>query len=75
MTAIRVDPEVYAAASAVFGTTLAGLVGDASSRLESDLAGMSRIAGSDPAGGEWAGSYDRIAGQGLHFPFTIEVAP
>jgi hypothetical protein len=63
VTTLRVDPTQYEAASRVFGSDLAGTVGGAATKLESQLAGMSHIAGSDPAGSDWATSYDRVAGQ------------
>lgn len=58
---IDVEPEVYDAASKVFGAKVYAQLHDAGTTLEAALAGSGAMAGSDPAGVQWAASYDEAA--------------
>ena len=58
---IDVEPAVYDAASKVFGVKVYTQLYDAGTSLEAALAGSGAMAGSDPAGVQWAGSYDEAA--------------
>lgn len=59
---VDVDPDVYDAASTVFGRDIHGQLATAGSGLQSGLSGQAGMAGSDPAGTTWAASYDAAAG-------------
>jgi hypothetical protein len=58
---IDVEPAVYDAASKVFGDKMYSQLYKAGGDLEGALAGSGAMAGSDPAGTQWAGSYDEAA--------------
>lgn len=58
---IDVEPEVFDAASAVFGDKIYSQLLKAGGDLEGALAGSGAMAGSDPAGVQWASSYDEAA--------------
>jgi hypothetical protein len=58
---IDVDPEVFDAASKIFGADMFSQLDKARSGLESGLSGSGAMAGSDPAGTTWATSYDDAA--------------
>jgi hypothetical protein len=59
---IDVDPDVFDAASKVFGADIHGQLTTARTSLESGLSHSGGMAGSDPAGTSWASSYDNVAG-------------
>lgn len=58
---IDVEPQTYDAASKVFGSKVYGALYDDGVKLEGALAGSGGMAGSDPAGVQWAGTYDEAA--------------
>jgi hypothetical protein len=58
---IDVEPEVYDAASKVFGDKVYSQLLKAGADLEAALAGSGAMAGSDPAGVSWASAYDDAA--------------
>lgn len=58
---IDVDPDVFGAASKVFGVDIHGPLVTARTGLESGLSGSGGMAGTDPAGSQWASSYDGAA--------------
>lgn len=58
---IDVDPEVFDAASKVFGQDLANGLDAVCSQLNGALQRCAAMAGSDPAGMAWAGKYDPAA--------------
>ncbi len=58
---ICVDPAGYASAARVFGDHLASDVHRVVDDLVGDLAGVTRVAGSDPAGVAWAEAYDSVS--------------
>jgi hypothetical protein len=59
---IDVDPDVFDAASKVFGADIHSQLTTARTSLESSLSHSGGMAGSDPAGTSWASSYDNVAG-------------
>ncbi|HEV7651439.1 MAG TPA: hypothetical protein VGP26_25080 [Actinophytocola sp.] len=59
---IDVSPEVFDAASKIFGADMFSVLRKACTGLESGLSGCGAMAGSDPAGTTWAASYDEAAG-------------
>src|SRR3989442_928044 len=58
---IDVEPAVYDASSKVFGDKVYSQLLKSGSELEGGLAGSGAMAGSDPAGVQWAASYDEAA--------------
>lgn len=58
---ISVDPDVYDAASKVFGADIHSRLSGACTGLQSRLSGTGGMAGTDPAGARWASSYDDTA--------------
>lgn len=58
---IDIDPDVFDAASRVFGVDIHGPLLKARTGLESGLSSCGGMAGSDPAGSTWASSYDGAA--------------
>lgn len=58
---IDIVPEQYDAASRVFGDAIYAQLREASADVERDLAGCGAMAGSDPAGTQWAKGYDELA--------------
>ena len=62
---IDVQPARYDAASEVFGDKVYSQLLHAGDDLEGGLAGSGAMAGSDPAGTQWAASYDEAA-RGVH---------
>ena len=57
---IDVQPAVYDASSKVFGDKVYSQLLKAAGDLEGALAGSGAMAGSDPAGMQWAASYDEV---------------
>lgn len=62
---IDIQPEIYDASSKVFGDKVYSQLLKAGGDLEGALAGSGAMAGSDPAGRQWAASYDEAA-RGVH---------
>jgi CdiA C-terminal tRNase domain len=58
---IDVEPDTYHAASQVFGDTVHTQVTTTTQNLENALRDSGAMAGSDPAGTSWAGTYDPAA--------------
>jgi hypothetical protein len=58
---IEVEPEVYHAASQVIGSTLINQLHDAHKSLTEALSDTRGMAGTDPAGANWAAAYDAAA--------------
>ncbi|MGH3624213.1 MAG: hypothetical protein ACRDQ5_20905 [Sciscionella sp.] len=58
---IDVEPEVFNAASTVFGKTVASQLNTAVTNLQEGLGGTAGMAGTDPGGTKWASSYDPAA--------------
>jgi hypothetical protein len=58
---IGVDPDIYDAASKVFGADIHSQLSTACAGLEAGLSGSGAMAGGDPAGAAWASSYDDVA--------------
>lgn len=58
---LDVTPEHFAAASRVFGATVAHELASHGRRLSAALFGCVSMAGTDPAGASWAASYDDAA--------------
>jgi hypothetical protein len=56
---IHIEPDIYDAASKVFGQTVAGQLTTAVTDLEDALRNTGAMAGSDPGGSRWAVSYDQ----------------
>lgn len=61
MSPIDLEPEVYDAASKVFGQEVVGQLTTAVINLEETLRGTGGMAGTDPGGTTWAASYDEAA--------------
>lgn len=68
MTATRLQVEVtdFVVASRMVYDEVGDPVRVAFGRLCAELSGLSAMAGDDPGGQAWAGSYDRAAGSALH---------
>lgn len=58
---IEVEPDVYSAASKVFGQTVVQQLADAVTGLKHSLADTVGMAGTDPGGAGWANAYDPAA--------------
>jgi hypothetical protein len=71
---IDVEPQFYDAASKVFGEKVYIQLLNAGEKLEGALAGTGAMAGSDPAGVQWAASYDEAARGGHAVLIDLETA-
>jgi hypothetical protein len=60
---LRADPQAYHAAASLFGDEIADRLIVAADDLDHRLSACTAMAGSDPAGVEWAGQYNPVAGQ------------